>query len=482
MLAANQEITTISALFLDNRPKKGYASKNCYKLRYVEARMSSLSKYTYISSLDTGDVCLYNSLQGMSSICVLKCISVDKAKAILNRNSDAIKPEDKATLRRKGHLIDSESNEFAIRNFKMAELVFGRYLYLVVYTTENCNFCCEYCFQEHRPRSLSQETAESIIKFVTCELFKYQGVKISWFGGEPLLEIDIIEKISSRIKAVCRQAKKVFWAEITTNGYLLTLENIKRLIACNVVDYTITLDGPKENHNKYRHTLKNESSYDVIMTNLKAIRDSIHRNSISVLIRTNVTKDSMIGLRDFYTTLDSIFGSDKRFSLLLKPVYDWGGARIENIKPNLLDDFNLSILYKAVSNFNLKLKFWGNLSGLEFGGQVCQACYANKWTIGVDGQVSKCDTCSPTFSVGQLKGGILTAKAAAYEWCNQIFDMESKCQKCVLGGICFGGACPKKQIFDGVRTCFHENGIDALLNLAVNTISEEKEICTISVM
>ena len=161
--------------------------------------MTSLSKYTYISSLETGDVCLYNSLQGMSSLCVLKNVDVDRAKNILNADLDAIKPEHKAVLQRKGHLVDSKLNETAVCNSKMADLIFGRYLYLVIYATENCNFCCEYCFQQHQPKSLSRETAESIVKFVRRELFKYQGVKISWFGGEPLLEIDIIEEISSQI-------------------------------------------------------------------------------------------------------------------------------------------------------------------------------------------------------------------------------------------------------------------------------------------
>ena len=444
--------------------------------------MTSLSKYTYISSLETGDVCLYNSLQGMSSLCVLKNVDVDRAKNILNADLDAIKPEHKAVLQRKGHLVDSKLNETAVCNSKMADLIFGRYLYLVIYATENCNFCCEYCFQQHQPKSLSRETAESIVKFVRRELFKYQGVKISWFGGEPLLEIDIIEEISSQIKMACRQTKKVFWAEVTTNGYLLTLENMKRLIACNVVDYTITLDGPKENHDKYRHTLENQPSYDIIIANLKSIRDLIHRNSVSILIRTNVTRKSIIGLKDFYATLDSMFGSDKRFSLLLKPVYDWGGKRIENIKSALLDDFGLDMLYKTVSEFNLRLKFWGNLNELEFGGRVCHACYANRWTIGIDGQVSKCDTCSPTLSVGRLTDGMLTTEATACEWSNQIFEIESKCRSCPRGGVCLGGTCPQKRIIYGTRICFLKNGIDALLNLAVNTISEEKKICTISAM
>ncbi|NLB80674.1 MAG: radical SAM protein [Clostridiaceae bacterium] len=379
-------------------------------------------------------------------------------------------------------MVDNKLNETAVCNFKMADLIFGRYLYLVIYVTENCNFCCEYCFQQHQPKSLSQKTAESIVKFVKRELFKYQGVKISWFGGEPLLEMDIIEEISLQIKLACRQSKKVFWAEVTTNGYLLTPENMSRLIVCNVVDYTITLDGLKENHDKYRHTLDGQPSNDIIMGNLISIRDLVHHSSVSILIRTNVTKESIMGLKKFYLTLDTLFGSDKRFSLLIKPVYDWGGTRIENIKSVLLKDFGLDILYKIVSEFNLQLKFWGNINELEFGGKVCHACYANRWTIGIDGQVSKCDTCSPVLSVGWLADGMLITDMATLEWSNQIFDIEGKCISCPLRGVCLGGTCPQKRIIYGTRVCFLENGINALLSLVVNTISEEENICTISVM
>jgi len=54
-------------------------------------------------------------------------------------------------------------------------------------------------------------------------------IRIDWYGGEPLLAIDTIDRISTYLIN-----KKInFTAGMVTNGYLLTPENVDVLVKCN---------------------------------------------------------------------------------------------------------------------------------------------------------------------------------------------------------------------------------------------------------
>ena len=45
---------------------------------------------------------------------------------------------------------------------------------------------------------------------------------ISWFGGEPLLEMEVIDYVSQKVMEICRKAHKPYTAAVTSNGYLLS--------------------------------------------------------------------------------------------------------------------------------------------------------------------------------------------------------------------------------------------------------------------
>lgn len=72
---------------------------------------------------------------------------------------------------------------------------------------------------------MSLETANDIIKYINNEVknnrSKYDKIQLSWFGGEPLLNLKIIEYISSSVIEIARKNKIEYSADMTTNGYLL---------------------------------------------------------------------------------------------------------------------------------------------------------------------------------------------------------------------------------------------------------------------
>ena len=100
---------------------------------------------------------------------------------------------------------------------------------LVIYPTLSCNFDCYYCYEKNRAGVMSKEIQEKIIEFVEFHAEKKKDIKLTWFGGEPLLAINIIYYLSEKIKDICIKNKVKYFSHIISNGYLFTDEIILKL-------------------------------------------------------------------------------------------------------------------------------------------------------------------------------------------------------------------------------------------------------------
>lgn len=164
---------------------------------------------------------------------------------------------------------------------------------LTICPTMGCNFDCPYCFENHRPGRMSEETQDDVIALAERMMKASRAKKLdmTWFGGEPLLMPDIIEALSGRLIALAEEQGAEYGASIITNGFLLTQEIADMLERCKVTHCQITLDGIGPEHDKTRHLAGGGPTYARIVENLRALRLPFR-----VDIRHNVHegKDSMI--------------------------------------------------------------------------------------------------------------------------------------------------------------------------------------------
>ena len=129
-----------------------------------------------------------------------------------------------------------KSEEFLLENFnfKNPYQELERTLQLILLVHEDCNFRCTYCYEKFEKRAMSLETANDIIKYINNEIknnrSKYDKIQLSWFGGEPLLNLKIIEYISSSVIEIARKNKIEYSADMTTNGYLLNPRVFQKLV------------------------------------------------------------------------------------------------------------------------------------------------------------------------------------------------------------------------------------------------------------
>lgn len=418
---------------------------------------------------------LYNSFQGTQSIC---CVSNEKESTITRWLSGeelpALDDPDFITLRKMGFFVPETTNEYNRRSLLYAQYVCDPVLSLVIHTTKECNFRCQYCYLDFENKFVSGEVRESIVKFIQKNLYRFSSVRISWFGGEPLLGMDTIEYISERVMRICEKAKKPYYSSITTNGYLLTPQNIEKLIQYKVTSYTITIDGLAKTHDNLRFLKGKQPTFDTIISNLLYIKNHVRCSKLRIVIRTNLTREIAKYIDQYYEFYNKQFGGDRRFSLFVRPVRDAGGERVKEISPDLLTNQEMDQILFRLANRVQKggITFLSNYSELQPAGYTCPAICVGKYTIDVEGNVSKCDSVEKDFGIGKLDkdGNLLLSGTNEEDWMTGCFQYEPECEDCFFSATCFKGTCPIGRTINCKLTCkMRKAEINALLCLYLAT-------------
>ena len=148
---------------------------------------------------------------------------------------------------------------------------------LTLQITQNCNLRCSYCAysgkynqRTHNQNSMSVETLQKSIDFVMKRSDGVERLNIGFYGGEPLLEFQKIRKAIGYIKE--KYAGRKVDYSITTNGTIVNDEILTFFIE-NDFNIMISLDGPKEMHNRNRVFENGVGSFDKVMDNLRYVKE-----------------------------------------------------------------------------------------------------------------------------------------------------------------------------------------------------------------
>lgn len=406
------------------------------------------------------DLVLYNSYLGIKNICVISSGKVNKVSKWLEHSfKGCIDDSDFRQLVNKGFLVAENVNEKLRREKIIEEIGSNRILNLVIYPTNDCNFRCRYCALDFENKKIANEVKKGIVGFIQKNISKYEGVTLSWFGGEPTLEINSIKEISEKVQKICKTAKKPFMASITTNGYLLTPQNLNILVECGVLTYTVTIDGTKETHDKQRVLANGMGTYDTIIKNLLWLKDNIKSKALNVIIRTNITKEILAKADQCYRELDLLFGSDPRFSLFLRPASDWGGERVKDMYNSLIVGTSLKDMYTAFFSQRGRLIYSRNMDDLDIAMSTCSATFKNKFTIGINGSICKCDDSDDDLAIGHLTpaGEMIIDEDKRLMWERGYRKGQEQCNDCFFSCACFLGVCPKAIILGKQGRCIINN-------------------------
>ena len=176
-------------------------------------------------------------------------------------------------LRAQGFVVDERINELNHFLLERNTNIFSRWkrdLKYVIAVTNDCQAHCAYCFEHGIDRHcyMSEDTANKVLAYIKNQAEQNQaaGIQITYFGGEPLLNLKIIEKIGADLKQYCALHQIRFTANIVTNAIALTKEAAERLAEIGVNFAQITLDGTK---NAYK-AAKGLDAYDLVLEHIKS--------------------------------------------------------------------------------------------------------------------------------------------------------------------------------------------------------------------
>ena len=343
-------------------------------------------------------------------------------------------------LYNEGFLIDNMNDEIVQMEEIEKDGMFDNYLRLIILPTEYCNFRCVYCYEHFKRGKMTNETQKRVVEYVEKQLNDFDGLIVNWFGGEPLEALDIIENLSLEFLRICKKYKKAYNAGMTTNGYHLTLENIRLLKKLRVTEYQVTLDGIPAIHDEQRTLIDGSGTSQRIIENLLTIKEQVKSATITIVLRTNFSKKMMKHLDEFQDLLNANFIDDPRFNFFWQMVDDYGYVKDENVR----DIFGLKSDYLYLMEHFTKY-FNNKFMSFVYGpaGSVCYAFKRNSFVISSDGVIKKC-TCDlekRENHFGEI--GKVFNDAKHEKWLYRNISENSKCYSCIKRPICHNRACYK---------------------------------------
>jgi uncharacterized protein len=395
------------------------------------------SRYNFFFKLDNGDYLAFNALKNGLAVVgkeVVDNINSQQPGTAVNVDYDILKE-----LKKGGFLIDDDYNEYGVLCIRRHLQQYSNLgLGLTISPSLACNLVCRYCFESTDKSVMDETVMDGLVEYVHNHI--KAGIKklsIGWYGGEPLLGLPVIERLSSEFITLCEKDSVRYSASIITNGTLLDKETAGKLKKLHVLRAQITIDGDKNIHNKMRPFKTGKGSFDAIMENLKEVVGIIPI-SLRINLDTNNADQALTFIDKlkkedwFYRGLESsdihpYYGYIKKYTSTCLCSKD------EILKPG---DF-------WAKDLELKKYFYNHLKGFDYYPEVVSGCTAtsmSSYVVDAKGNLYKClnhlgipeKTVGTIFEPSRLNSLYIN-------YLTESFENDSECMECKYLPICMGG-------------------------------------------
>lgn len=146
---------------------------------------------------------------------------------------------------------------------------------LCLHVAHTCNLTCSYCFAgqgkfKGERAIMSLDTAKRAIDFLIENSGNRRNLEVDFFGGEPLLNMDVIKEVVAYARSIEKEHDKNFRFTLTTNGVDID-DDVIEFANKEMHNVVLSLDGRKEVHDRERRTVSGEGSYDIILPKFKKL-------------------------------------------------------------------------------------------------------------------------------------------------------------------------------------------------------------------
>jgi uncharacterized protein len=148
---------------------------------------------------------------------------------------------------------------------------------LCLHVAHDCNLRCVYCFGDtgafDGDRSLMRfETGKKAIDFLIAHSGSRRNLEVDFFGGEPLMNFDVVKQIVTYGDAAAEETGKNIRWTMTTNALLLD-EKKADYLNQTMDNIVLSIDGRPEIHDLMRPSANGHGSYDTVIKNIEHLRD-----------------------------------------------------------------------------------------------------------------------------------------------------------------------------------------------------------------
>ncbi|MBC7083278.1 MAG: SPASM domain-containing protein [Firmicutes bacterium] len=403
-----------------------------------------LSRYNFVFPRDNGKALAYNAVTNSLA-------EIDEDVEAALRNPSTLSKMVTMALegnREKDILSKLEAGRFIIPQ-TLDEIDYMRVMYdqskfatsslgLTIAPTLDCNFRCTYCYERHRVEHMTPEVEAALVDFVKRMMRPVRFLNVTWYGGEPLLALDGIIRLSREFMQLCDKHSCEYSASMITNGYLLNPGIIPSLKEIKVRTVQVTLDGPPQVHDKRRFLVGGAPTFEVLMSNLQAMA-----GQFDIPLRINVDKEnsgSIPELLRIFKRMDLIEPTTRIYPYLApgtayteacESVYsnclrghEFAEFEIRAIRELLEEDINL-VHYPVKSP------------------GACGAPRTMSYVVDPDGLLYKCwnEVGTSEMAVGNLGDSAPMFDARLMRWLRYTPFDRHECCSCAFFPLCTGG-CP----------------------------------------
>lgn len=412
-------------------------------------QMTILSRYNHIQPWRRRYFIIYNAFTGAIALLdqanhrVYNSI-VEKLKTVAD---SVFTPKERDLLRQMEYAGFVHADQYS----QLEELKFlhnfarysGAALGLVIAPTMVCNMACEYCFEGNKKGRMSEDTINEVEAFVKKSADNIGRFNVTWYGGEPLLALDIIEKLTCSFLDMGRECHFAYSADLITNGYLLKPATVDKLVEWQVRMAQVTLDGPARHHDKKRSLKNGRPSFETIVENLKYAADKI-----KISIRVNVDEkfnidllrellDQLIeaGLRDkiqmYFEFLEPINSVCANIAESCHTTRDFSNVEVDYYRLLLEKEFRIDKLPSPTA-------------------QYCLAQCVSGFALDPDGDIYRC--LNTVGDKSKCMGNIREKIQFMHPNFQRLFRFnpfeDEKCRECDILPLCLGG-CPARRADKG---------------------------------
>lgn len=306
-------------------------------------------------------------------------------------------------------------------------------LKIAINTTYGCNARCDYCFECNADHSkMSYETADIVAEYICNSINEETLVTYRWFGGEPLLAVDIIDRIISKVNKHFDNKVK-YRSVILSNGTIYNEDILNKMYnEWRVYEFHVTLDGEKEVHNRKKNFVK--PGFDGYSKVMNLVKELLEHNII-VACRINIDKNNISSLDKIVSSFDG-YDHKELLNIYAAPVR-------RHTKESEEYCFDYSEYNSAFDEIFGVLYKHGLLAGAEYLAPkrkvtCCSTRATNEIVIDTKGNLFKCmqTATNDQYAVGTCEKG-LEYNSELAKWL--VPQTPDECKDCIYMPICQAG-------------------------------------------